>query len=471
MLRTLPGGMPPVRAVRLILTHRPWALIPAWLARCPVVAGLAVGLGVWLLDHAVLHLGLTAFLIIPLALLVAATEFFISSAGAPGQLHPIGPQDQPGLHALVAEVAEQLGVRRPVRIWLWAWPDSIVKRPTPWRTELWLGLPYATEMTVDELRAVVAYELTLAEQRRSWLVGALYEVWGHHLAWIRSGKEVPEPFMMEIGDVVEAVIREADRAGVRVAGPEVMGSALLRGAMITGSFTWFATRYVGPLVERRRFATDLYAGWRWKLRSDRLLDRGWPRFRPFVLEDPRPACSWTNRLSAVGGSMDTPPQPAQQVLLSGMPEAVEGRFSRYVARALAGRHVAARATRFHDVPPDVWDGVVRRQLEEVVSATARLLGEPTVAPLDVVAVVRAGRASELTWDHRDWMCTHATPGVCALFPVIHHALRAAGYEYDKPLRQRELVGPDGDRVDVTELAERIEHGEPQPQQLSDLLDG
>ncbi len=462
--------MTSARAVRLILSRRPWALIPAWLARCPVVWGLAVGLGVWLLDRLALHLGLTAFLIIPLALLVAATGFFISSAGAPRQLHPVGPQDQPALHALVAAVAEQLGVRRPVRIWLWAWPDSTVKRPEPWRTELWLGLPYATEMTVDELRAVVAYELILAEQRRSWLVDALYEVWSHHLAWIRSGKQAPEPFLVEVGTVVEAVIREADQAGVGVAGPEVMGSALLRGAMITGSFTWFATRYIGPLVERRSFATDLYAGWRWKLRSDSLLDRGWPRFRPFVLEDPRPACSWSNRISAIGGSMDTPPQPAQQVLLSGLAEAVEGRFSRYVAQALAGRHLAARATRFHDVPPDVWDGPVRRQLEQVVSATARLLGEATATAQDVVAVVRAGRAGELTWDHRDWMCTHATPAVCALFPVIHHALRAAGYEYDHPLRQRKLVGRDGDRLDVAQLAERIERGE-LPPPLRELLKG
>jgi hypothetical protein len=273
------------------------------------------------------------------------------------------------------------------------------------------------------------------------------------------GEEAPEPFLVEVRTVVEAVIREADRADVRVAGPEVMSSALLRGAMITGSFTWFA-----------RFATDLYAGWRWKLRSDRLLDRGWPPFRPFVLEDPRPACSWSNRIRAIRGSMDTPPQSAQQVLLSGLGEAVEGRFSRYVARALAGRHLAARATRFHDVPPDVWDGLVRRQLEEVVSATARLLGEPTVAARDVVAVVRAGRASELTWDHRGWMCTHATPGVCALFPVIHRALRAAGYQYDKPLRQRELVGRDGDRLDVAQLAVRIERGE-LPPQLRELQEG
>src|SRR5262245_25186883 len=49
------------------------------------------------------------------------------------------------------------------------------------------------------------------------------------------------------------------------------------------------------------------------------------------------------------------PQPAQQVLLSGLAEAVEGRFSTYVARALTGRRGAARATRFHDVPPGVWD--------------------------------------------------------------------------------------------------------------------
>lgn len=487
--------MTSVRAVRLVLSRRPRALLPGWLARWdgggPVLVGLAVGLVVWLLDRFVLRLGLTPFLIVPFALLVAAAVFFIGSAGASSpQLHPLGPRDQPGLSALVAEVAEQLGVRRPVRIWLWAMPNSIVQRPVPWRTELWLGLPYATEMTMDELRAVVAHELTLAERRRSWLVDALYQLWSDGIAQIRPGEqpsgsntEALESSLVEIGAVVQALLQEADQAGVRVAGREITASALLRGATITGLFPWFAARYVWPLVERRSFAPDLYAGWRWKLRSDGLLDRGWPRFRPFVLEDPRPACSMSDRISAVGGragTPETPPQPARQVLLSGVPEAVEARFSRwYVTQALPRRHrpeaVWAWALRFHairfrDVASEVWDGLVGRQLQQVTAATARLLGQPTATAQDVVAVARAGRAGELSWDHRAWVCSHPTAGVCALFPVVHRALRAAGYEYDHPLRQRELVGRDGDRLDVTQLAQRIERGEAPPQ-LRELLEG
>lgn len=495
MPRTLPGGMTSAHAVRLILSRRPRALLPGWLARWdgggPVLVGLAVGLVVWLLDRLVLRLGLTPFLIVPFALLIAAAVFFIGSADTSSpQLHPLRPHDQPGLYAMVAAVAEQLGVRRPARIWLWAMPNSIVQRPVPWRTELWLGLPYATEMTVDELRAVVAHGLTLAQRRRSWLVDALYQLWSDGIAQIRPGgqtsssdTEAPEVFLVEIGAVVQALLQEADQAGVRVAGRELMASALLRGATITGLFPWFAARYVWPLVERRSFAPDLYAGWRWKLRSDGLLDRSWRRFRPFVLEDPRPACSMSDRISALGGqaeNLETPPQPARQVLLSGAPEAVEERFSRwYVTQALPRGHrpeaawawaLRFHAIRFRDVAPEVWDGLMDRQLQQVTAATARLLGQSTATAQDVVAVVRAGRAGELSWDHRAWICSHPSPGVCALFPVIHRALRAAGYEYDHPLRQRELVGRDGDRLDVTQLAERIEHGE-RPPQVLELLEG
>jgi len=485
------------RAVWLILSRRPWALTPAWLFQWsdsgpipPILFCLAVGLGAWLLDHLVLHLGLTLFLVIPFALLVGLAAFFINSADPsdpqphPRHLHPVGPHDLPELHALVAEVAEELGVQRPARIWLWAIPDSIVKRPTPWRTELWLGLPYATEMTVQELRAVVAHELTLAERRRAPLVNAVYRLWINRVARIRPGTGSPKAFLVEAATVAQAVLQEADQAGARLAGQEAMVSALLRGAVITYSFAWFATRYAGPLVKWRSFAVDLYPGWRWKLRHDLECDRGWERIRPSLLEDPRPACSFAQRINAIGGptaaeTTEIPPPPAHQVLLSGLPEAVEGRFSRwYVEQALQGQHrrralsaYRLRAIRFRDVSPDVWDTTIRQQLDKVLAATARLRGQPTATPQDVIAVVRSGQATDLIWDHKDWMCNHPAASVCALFPVIHRALRSAGYEYANPLRQRELVAPSGDRLDVMGLAERIDHGERPPQLPPSLLEG
>ncbi|GAB3894186.1 hypothetical protein GCM10027612_44930 [Microbispora bryophytorum subsp. camponoti] len=78
-------------------------------------------------------------------------------------------------------------------------------------------------------------------------------------------------------------------------------------------------------------------------------------------------------------------------------------------------------------------------------------------------IVAAGHGAELEWEYREESCTHTTPGVCALFPVLHRTLRMRGYTYVNALRHRELAGPDGDVVDVAGLAQAIERGDRPPQ--------
>ncbi|MGV9377517.1 hypothetical protein ACWDRB_16960 [Nonomuraea sp. NPDC003707] len=386
------------------------------------------------------------------------------------------------LHRLIAEVAAELRLRRPVRAYAWAHPDALALRVAPWRDELRLGLPYLTEMERDELRAVVAHELALLALRRSPLGNAVHRWW---MTDIRRGRPLPA----EVEAVLIDMFRRADAAAARVAGVPTTASALLRGSLITNSFTWFAVRYGATAAESHGFPPDLYASWRWKARHDGLLTA----FARSVAKDDR-AGSTTSRIAALTGETPTTvaakiaaytgadaaatgigavleQHPAattdaigvraegagSAVLAEGLPERVERRLARACMRELLA-HPAVRAVPLREVPDRVWDGLLERERADVLAVVAALLGRRDATFQDVMDVARAGRASELAWDHRTWLCPHRGPAVCALFPVLHRELRERGHAYAHPLARRVLIAPNGARVDVAALAAEIAAG-------------
>jgi hypothetical protein len=461
MIGNLPGGVSGVRALRVIILRRPGLLFPAWLRRSgvPVLAGAGVVAIATFLDRLVLHIGLNGFLLVPLALIVVTVVVVLRSAEPDQHLHRLSKEEHSELHELVSEVADALAVRRPRRIWAWAQPDSVAVRPIPGRSELWLGLPYLTEMSPDELKAVIAHELTLLEQRRSWLVDASYTLW-------RAEIERCGTMPADVVAIAMSALRTADKAGARLVGAQIAASALLRGALITNSFTWFAVRYAWPLVIVRGYPADLYKGWRWKVHDDGLLER----FVRSVAEDQRPG-NMTARITALGSGPDGAPPVAERVLPVRLPEEIETRLARsYLRKALPAQYTAARTVPFHDVPEEVWDAVVEQQLTEVSAAMATLLNKQAATVREILDAVVAGRAGEIVLEHRTWLCTHSSPEVCALFPVFHRALRKSGYRYDHPLRQRLLIAGDGERVDVVALAERVAGGEPLPDRMQHLVE-
>ncbi|MEV6865945.1 M48 family metallopeptidase [Streptosporangium subroseum] len=445
----------------MIISRRPGLLFPAWLRRpgVPVLAGAGVVAIAVFLDRLVLHIGLNGFLLVPLALIAVTVVVVFRSAESDQHLHRLSKEEHSELHELVSEVADALAVRRPRRIWAWARPDSVAVRPIPGRSELWLGLPYLTEMSPDELKAVIAHELTLLEQRRSWLVDASYALW-------RAEVERRGTMPADVAAIAISVLRTADEAGARLMGTQITVSALRRGALITNSFTWFAVRYAWPLVTMRGYPADLYKGWRWKVHDDGFLER----FVRSVAEDGRPG-SMAARIVALGSGLDGALPVAERVLPVRLPEEIEARLARsYLRKMLPAQYTAARAMPFRDVPEDEWDAVVEQQLAEVSAAVATLLNRQAVTVREIIDVVVAGRAGEIVWDHRTWLCTHSGPEACALFPVFHRELRKAGYRYDHPLRQRLLIAGDGERVDVVALAERVAGGEPLPDRMRHLVE-
>ncbi|GLW98876.1 hypothetical protein [Microtetraspora sp. NBRC 16547] len=454
MIGTLPEGSSKIRVLRGVVSRRPGLLVPASLRRVtgPILAGAAAVAIAAILDHAVLHVGFNAFLLGPIAL-IAGTVAVVLSASQPDQhLHHLTAEDHAELYDLVHDVADALAVRRPRRISVWAHPDSVAVRPLPWRSELWLGLPYLTEMSSDELRAVIAYELTLLKLRRSCLVNAA-------LSFLHE--EVPRGggLPVEVEMLAMAAIKEADAAAVRIAGERVTTAALWRGGLISYSFTWFAVRYAWPMAGLRWYPSDLYVGWRWKVHHDDLHGR----FIRHLLEDERPF-GMKARVTVIGGEQGEVLPVVVGVLPTGLPKEIEARLARaYLREEFPAQYVKSVA--FATLPDTIWDAVFEQQLADVSEALARVLNKATVTPRDVLDIVVTGRVGEITWDHRDWLCTHSTPEVCVLFPLLHHALRSGGYRYEHPLRQRLLVSDDGRRVDVVALAEQVAGGGPVPDWL------
>lgn len=404
-------------ALWIVLRSRPGLLVPRWCL--PVLVAVLA----WTFCVFVLGIGPNPYVIVPMTLIgigiIAGSRISTADDGVP--LHR---RDHPDLHTMVAEVAKAMGIRRPRRILAWKDAESMAVRGPLWGYDLWLGLPYLTELGHEELRAVVAYELTLLKMSRSPLRSPPIALWRREVARGRS----PAP---ELTDMMIALSEQADAAAVRLAGPEITASALKRGVLITHSFVWFAVRYTYPLAASHAFPPDLYAGWRWKVREDDLLER-----------IPN---STAERLTALGLPADPELPAVESFLPDGLPEEVEVRLAHEYVRGL---FPCSRAMRFDQVPSSVWDAAWELERAEVLAAAATLLGKPEAGPEDVVALIEDGRVGELAWDHREFLCPHPSPEVCALSPLRHGELRAAGYRYSHPLRQRTLISANGNQADV-----------------------
>ncbi|WP_449062155.1 M48 family metallopeptidase [Planomonospora algeriensis] len=360
MTTGLPAGVPRLRAVRAVVSTAPLLLIPPGLRRLgPPVAVVAAAAAAWILhDPLIRGLGFAGVLLTAVLLSVAVEVVVLRAVRSVRDgrisrtgrgLYRLPRREHPELHALVAEVADALGARRPGRLYVWAHHDAAAVRVLPWRDELRLGLPYLTEMSRDELTAVIAYELTVLRHLRTWPMGALYRLWRRE---VRGGRIPPA----EVRTAVETMIGEADAAGARVAGRQAMVSALYRGTLITQSFVWFAFRYAWPLVGMKAYPPDLYQGWRWKMREDDFLRR----FVRWAGHDERPG-NLTDRIAVLGGAVDDVPPVAGPALLSGLPPKTEAALARsYVRRRLPGGHTVRRAVAFRDVPDQVVPPARRR---------------------------------------------------------------------------------------------------------------
>ncbi|MEU6414428.1 hypothetical protein [Microbispora sp. NPDC046933] len=458
------------RVVRLVLAHRPRAFIPLWLrdgrwpplpasrgvrhwrllpwwlnnGALPVAAGVIAGVAAW--RHG--YREQAPMLIAGIVMVVVRLIPFAWPRRARHR-HLARRVDYPELHAMVDEVAGTLGVRRPSRVCVVPIAESGATPLGPRRTELWIGLPHAMGFDRAELRAVIAFELALLEACKRWSVRALTELW-------TSGPIKKDAVRAEIATLVRALLVQADEAGCRVSDRRTTATALLRGALLSHSFHWFVGRYATDLPSYGLFAVDLYQGWRWKVYEDDLPARLKPRYLELYAADPAGYGFMIDRIAELGVAPEDPPPPAEDPILGALHPAVEDRFARWLLSPYTEGQTVYWYVDFAEMPFSVWDALIEQGHDSVLRATAHLSGRPGPALDDLVEIVAAGRGAELEWEHRQWSCAHPSPGVCALFPVLHRTLRLKGYTYINALRHRELAGPDGDVVDVVRLAQAIE---------------
>ncbi|WP_182906862.1 hypothetical protein [Microbispora sp. H13382] len=460
------------RAVWLVLAHRPqafvpgwfrsgcwpplparrsvwrWARVPGWLGNgaLPVLAGLVAGVAAWLHGHRE-----QAPMVVAGIVMIAVRVIPFVWPRRVRQTHVARRADHPELHAMVDEVAGTLGVRRPSRVCFAAIAESGARRLGPRRTELWIGLPYAMGFDRAELRGVVAFELALLDACRTWSLAALLELW-------ESKPIRKDAVRAEVAAVVSALVLWADEAGCLVSDRRTIATALLRSALLSQSLDWFAGRYATDLPRYGLFAVDLYQGWRWKVFEDDLPARLMPRYRELSL-----ATGFIlDRIAELGVAPYEPLRPAEDPMVRALHPAVEERFARWLLRHHIAGQTVHWSVNFADMPFSVWDAFVEQLCDRVLRAAADLSGRPDPALDDLVEIVASGRTEELRWEHRERLCAHPSPGVCALFPVLHRTLRMRGYTYVNALRHRELAGPDGDVVDVVRLAQAIERGDRPP---------
>ncbi|WP_432933447.1 hypothetical protein ACQPZZ_17895 [Microbispora sp. CA-135349] len=419
-----------------------------------MAAGVIAGAAAWRHGH-----GEPAPVVTAVVVMIAVRVIPLAWPRRARQAHVARRADHPELHAMVDEVAATLGVRRPSRVCFTPIAESGATRLGPRRTALWIGLPYAMGFDRAELRGVIAFELALLEACRAWSLAALVELW-------TAGAVRKQAVRPEVAAAVRALVRQADEASCRVGDRRTMATALLRGALLSHSLDWFARRHAAHLPGRGLFAVDLYQGWRWKVYEDDLPARLMSPYLQRYAADPAGYGFVIDRIGELGVAPQEPLRPADDPIVRALDPAVEDRFARWLLSPRTEGQTVHWYVTFAEIPFAAWDAVIEQGHDSVLRAVAHLSGRPDPALADLMEIVAAGRGAELEWEHREESCTHPSPGVCALFPVLHRALRLRGYRYVNALRHRELAGPDGDVVDVVGLARAIERGDRPPEILA-----
>ena len=217
---------------------------------------------------------------LPLLLAVGATAVGLWRAirTRPEPLHGlvVAPHAAPELWALVQQLAVEVGTRMPDEIRLVPEVNAAVSEDTKLlgliggRRRLYLGMPLLQALTVDQLRSVVAHELGHYSGRHTRLGAVAYRgrlAIGHTIGRIGRWNPVGWTFrgyarlyLLVDNAVSRRQELEADRASVRVAGPEVAISALRELPVIDAAWGFYFDRYINSGWEAGFAPDDFFGG-------------------------------------------------------------------------------------------------------------------------------------------------------------------------------------------------------------------
>jgi Zn-dependent protease with chaperone function len=217
---------------------------------------------------------------LPLLLAVGATVVGLWRAirTRPEPMHGlvVTPQNAPELWQTVHALAAEVGTRSPDEIRLVPEVNAAVSEDTKLlgliggRRRLYLGMPLVQALSVDQLRSVVAHELGHYSGRHTRLGAVAYRgrlAIGGTISRIGRWNPVGMVFrgyarLYLLVDNAASRRQEldADRASVRVAGPEVAMSALRELPVIDAAWDFYFGRYVASGWEAGYAPDDVFGG-------------------------------------------------------------------------------------------------------------------------------------------------------------------------------------------------------------------
>lgn len=243
-----------------------------------VQAALVIALVVWIAVEG--HLGAGIKLALPLLLAVGATFVGLWRAirTRPEPMHGlvVSPHDAPELWGLVQHLATEVGTRTPDEIRLVPEVNAAVSEDTKLlgliggRRLLYLGMPLLQALSVDQLRSVVAHELGHYSGKHTRVGAVAYRgrlAIGHTIGrigpwnpvgWVFRGYS--RLYLLVDNAASRRQELEADRASVRVAGPEVAISALRELPVIDAAWGFYFERYVSGGWEAGFAPDDVFGG-------------------------------------------------------------------------------------------------------------------------------------------------------------------------------------------------------------------
>ncbi|MEU2610457.1 M48 family metallopeptidase [Micromonospora sp. NPDC007271] len=433
----------------------------------------AVGaLGVWLFSYT--SGVVTGKLLLPLVVALGAVAVGLWKAirtknePAPGLI--LGEREAPQLWATVRELAAAVGTRAPDEIRLVPEVNAAVGEQSRLlglvggRRTLYVGLPLLQAMRVDQLRSVLAHELGHYSGRHTRLGGVAYRgrlaIEGtierisprNPIGWVFKG--YAKLYLLVDNAASRRQELEADRSSVRLAGHEAATSALRTLPALDAAWAFYMDRYVEPGWSAGLAPEDLFGGFAQLLEARRAeIDE----LRENAPE--RGASRWDThppigvRVAAMGEAPAAEARPDDRparIMLADVADA---------GRQLQGLVVEHGSRRILPWPEFVAESVaaaVQQRSDSIYRAAGRFTGTATTGLPTVLDLVRAGRLGEFA----EQFFPNATRKEAAVAfggpmeTLLDNAAVRSGrarwqLSWSGPAQ---LVGADGERWDLAEIA-------------------
>lgn len=451
---------------------RTWSLTAAvlavaWLPQAVLVVALVGAALVWRAEW---------LLLAPAAALLAGPVRAAFGRGPlPGRA--LRPADEPELAALVRDVADRVGLRRPLLVRVV--PD-VQASLGPARVDgtpsyvLLLGLPLLRTLTEAELASVVAHELAHEQQARARgtaVLGFARELLAERLTgYLRPLAPLAAPLLRASQPLVWRAELAADAQAARIAGGTAAVGALRRTAVLHAVYEGLGETWWAALVEEDAFPEDFYDALDAALADPHVVARATRTAAANDAVDPYASAGhppFARRIEALADA----PEAAGTYSTAPLPLRTGAALARWCVRELAELEevevIDGEATRIRllDLPDDRLhrlDGAPG--LDLLLHVTGEQHPQPALtAVLDAVADGRGQQLARHLEPGLRWLDADARTALAhevltgSATTALTTVLRTAGWTCTGRWLTSVLTAPDGRTVDLHALVTEAVH--------------